>query len=76
MAYNTDKTFTENFTDHPMSHGMSYPIHLIYAWALAAEAFVYSLTFFTHGILPFLFKDSGSAGIKKMAEILERDGEA
>lgn len=68
MAYNTDRTFTENFSDHPESRGMSYPIHLIYALSLAAEAGVYAITFALHGLLPFLFESSGSKGIKSMAE--------
>ena len=71
MAYDTDRTFTENFNDHPQSNGMNYPIHLIYALSLAAEAVVYAIMFAIHGLLPFILQSSGSRGIISMAKKFE-----
>jgi len=73
MAYNTDRTFVENFTDHPESNGTNYPIHMVYAFSLAAEAGVYAFTFLLHGLFPFLFENSGSRGIKSMADKFNLD---
>lgn len=73
MAYNSDRTFTENFTEHPASRGMSYPVHMIYALSLAAEASIYVVAFIIHALFPFICSSTGSDGIKSMTKKFSSD---
>lgn len=54
------------FTDHPRSVGESYPKHMQSAFGFGATMIVAGLACLVHGILPFLFKRSGSSAISRL----------
>ncbi len=50
----------KHFVQHPNSVGETYTQHLAMAWHFAAWLFVAALCCLLHGLLPFLFKSTGS----------------
>ena len=58
-------------THHPSSVGESYFKHLSVAFELGRRLVHLGLICMIHGILPFLFKDTGTKGLKKLNLWLE-----
>ena len=59
------------FTKHPKEAGESYLQHLLVAWKYSFTLFLLFLTAFIHSIFPFIFKNTTSLKIFKMAEDLK-----
>jgi len=59
------------FTKHPQEVGESYFQHLWEAWKYSFSLFLLFLISFIHSIFPFVFKDTTSSKIIKMAEDLK-----
>jgi len=59
------------FTKHPKEVGESYLQHLWAAWKYSFILFLLCLTAFIHSIFPFIFKETTSSKIIKMAEDLK-----
>lgn len=60
------------FTDHPRSVGESYREHLASAFGFGAAMIVAGMACLVHGLLPFLFKRSGSSAISRLhGEMIE-----
>jgi hypothetical protein len=70
---NMIKDIQAKFVEHPNEKSKGYVVHLIYAWATAAETATYALMLVIHGVFPFWFQTSGTDGIKKMAKEFEGD---
>lgn len=51
------------FTEHPATVGETYTQHMRSAFGFAGTMFVASLACFLHGILPWIFKTTGSRAI-------------
>ena len=56
------------FTEHPASVGESYWQHLLQASGFGATLLLTGLACLFHGLLPFLFKDTGSRNITLLHE--------
>jgi hypothetical protein len=54
------------FTAHPSSVGETYLQHLAVAAGFAGRMMVGSMVCFVHGLLPFLFRSTGSAIIEDL----------
>ena len=59
------------FTKHPKEVGESYLEHLWAAWKYSFILFLLFLTSLIHSIFPFIFKNTTSTKIIKMAEDLK-----
>jgi len=59
------------FTKHPKEVGESYLQHLWEAWKYSFILFLLFLTAFIHSIFLFIFKETTSSKIIKMAEDLK-----
>jgi len=59
------------FTKHPKEVGESYLQHLWAAWKYSFILLLLFLTAFIHSIFPFIFKNTTSSMIIKMAEDLK-----
>ena len=59
------------FTKHPKEVGESYLQHLWVAWIYSFSLFLLFLIAFIHSLFPFIFKNTTSAKIIKMAEDLK-----
>jgi len=59
------------FTKHPKETGDSYLQHLLMALKYSFTLFLLFLTTFIHSIFPFIFKNTTSSKIIKMAEDLK-----
>ena len=59
------------FTQHPKETGDSYLQHLLMALKYSFTLFLLFLTAFIHSIFPFIFKNTTSSKIIKMAEDLK-----
>jgi len=59
------------FTKHPKEVGESYLQHLLVAWKYSFTLFLLFLMAFIHSIFPFIFKNTTSSKIIKMAEDLK-----
>jgi hypothetical protein len=57
-----------SFTEHPAAVGESYLEHLRSAWGFAGSMMVGGIACFAHGILPFLFSNTGSSAIRRLHE--------
>ncbi|MDH3579913.1 MAG: DUF6356 family protein [Hyphomicrobiales bacterium] len=49
------------FTEHPQSVGENYLQHMHSALAFSGRLFIAAFCCLVHGVLPFLFKSTGSA---------------
>ena len=54
------------FHEHPESVGETYGEHLVQASGFAGRLFVASIACFLHGLLPCLFKRTGSDAIREL----------
>ena len=59
------------FTKHPKEVGESYLQHLLVALKYSFTLFLLFLTTFIHSIFPFIFRNTTSSKIIKMAEDLK-----
>jgi len=59
------------FTKHPKEAGESYLQHLLVALKYSFTLFLLFLTAFIHSIFPFIFRNTTSSKIIKMAEDLK-----
>ena len=59
------------FTAHPREVGESYLEHGLFACRYGAKMTVGGLAAFVHGLLPFLFRTTGSRITRELAETLE-----
>ena len=59
------------FTKHPKEVGESYIQHLLASWKYSFTLFLLFLTAFIHSIFPFIFKNTTSSKIIKIAEDLK-----
>jgi len=59
------------FTKHPKEVGETYLQHLRGAWKYSFSLFLLFLIAFVHSIFPFIFKNTTSEKIIKMAEDLK-----
>jgi hypothetical protein len=55
-----------SFTEHPAAVGETYGEHLCSAWSFAARMIAAGIACFLHGVLPFIFADSGSSTIQNL----------
>lgn len=62
------KTPLNAFTDHPASVNETYAEHLGSAWSFAFRMIVAGVACFLHGLLPFLFRTTGSSTIRQLHE--------
>ena len=59
------------FTAHPREVGESYLEHGLFACRYGVKMTLGGLAAFVHGLLPFLFKTTGSRVTRELAEILD-----
>ena len=59
------------FTAHPRSVGESYLEHGFFACRYGAKMTLGGVAAFVHGLLPFLFKTTGSRITRELAETLD-----
>jgi len=52
-----------SFTEHPASVGETYSQHFVSAWGFAGRMLLGGVACGIHGLLPFLFKTTGSSTI-------------
>lgn len=61
------------FLDHPNENNMTYFAHLKHASYLGMIMFLGSASLFIHGLVPKLFKNTGSNTIKQLYNIIYND---
>jgi hypothetical protein len=59
------------FTVHPREVGETYAEHGLFACRYGAKMTLGGLAAFVHGLLPFLFKTTGSRITRELNDILE-----
>jgi Family of unknown function (DUF6356) len=59
------------FTAHPSSVGESYLQHGVFACRYGAKMTAGGIAAFVHGILPFLFRTTGSRVTRELAALLD-----
>ena len=58
------------FTEHPASVGESYWQHLLQASTFGTTLLLTGLACLFHGLLPFLFKNTGSNNIRRLHDMM------
>ena len=54
------------FTEHPRSVGESYTEHMGNAFSFGSEMVINGVACLIHGVLPFLFKTTGSNAVRRL----------
>ena len=58
------------FTDHPAEVGETYTEHMAYASSVGSRMVLAGLACMIHGILPFLFKTTGSEAVARLHNLM------
>lgn len=58
------------FLSHPRESNMSYTSHLLRAWSLSFELLKGSSALFIHGLIPALFRETGSRTVARLHKVL------
>lgn len=71
MAWNDQKDFTYNFTNHPSECGETYPVHFFTSFFLALGAAGCAIMLLIHAVFPFWFEKDGGNGLILLAKAIE-----
>jgi hypothetical protein len=71
-AENTNKICSNPLNRHLIENNQTYCCHLRDAWYYSLQCGLATITFFIHGIIPFMFEHTGSHTINNLQNIISQ----